>query len=271
MKEINCNIIRDLLPLYEDGAVSEDTAQLVREHLEGCSACREEYERMHTPTPVPPDRDISMILQMEDEMRKKSIRRVFCGVGVFVVLACLFCLWYTWPVPYEDLVPEGAECQEIVLSADYFLEGDTDFNTQREDYHTTLTPEDPVFGQLLSLVEGQSFRRTLKHNLFQTGGFAWSPDAGDISWNVRFYYDVPQEDGTVRRKRVEIDGTKANGGEPFGDTWVQIVTEVTVETQDGDILSGEEFDYWYATVDDQQQWIADVMDVIRQLPSESVS
>ena len=107
MKEINCNIIRDLLPLYEDGAVSEDTAQLVREHLEGCPACREEYERMRTPTPVPPDRDISMILQMEDEMRKKSIRRFFCGVGVFVVLACLFCLWYTWPVPYEDLVPRG--------------------------------------------------------------------------------------------------------------------------------------------------------------------
>ena len=31
MSETSCDIIRDLLPLYEDGAVSEETAKLVRE------------------------------------------------------------------------------------------------------------------------------------------------------------------------------------------------------------------------------------------------
>ena len=31
MKEANCDVIRDLLPLYEDGAVSEETAKLVAE------------------------------------------------------------------------------------------------------------------------------------------------------------------------------------------------------------------------------------------------
>ena len=55
MKEINCNIIRDLLPLYEDGAVSEDTAQLVREHLEGCPACREELRRLGAALPAEPE------------------------------------------------------------------------------------------------------------------------------------------------------------------------------------------------------------------------
>ena len=102
MKEINCNIIRDLLPLYEDGAVSEDTAQLVREHLEGCPACREEYERMRTPTPVPPDRDISMILQMEDEMRKKSIRRFFCALTATSLSSCVSALF---PIPPAMTLP----------------------------------------------------------------------------------------------------------------------------------------------------------------------
>ena len=32
MKETNCDVIRDLLPLYEDNVVSEETAQMVREH-----------------------------------------------------------------------------------------------------------------------------------------------------------------------------------------------------------------------------------------------
>ena len=152
-----------------------------------------------------------MILQMEDEMRKKSIRRFFCGVGVFVVLACLFCLWYTWPVPYEDLVPEGAECQEITIDAYTFL-GEKDNTTQ--DYRATLTPEDPVFGQLSSLVEGQSYRHHLD-NLFQSRydlrGGRYEP--GDFSWHVTFHYDVPQEDGTVQKTEVLICGNQYEGGE----------------------------------------------------------
>ncbi len=33
MKEISCEIIRDLLPLYVDEAVSEETKEFVEEHL----------------------------------------------------------------------------------------------------------------------------------------------------------------------------------------------------------------------------------------------
>ena len=34
-----CNIIRELLPLYWEGMVSEDTEAYVKEHLEGCAEC----------------------------------------------------------------------------------------------------------------------------------------------------------------------------------------------------------------------------------------
>ena len=33
MKKISCNIIKDILPLYLDGVVSDDTRQMVEEHL----------------------------------------------------------------------------------------------------------------------------------------------------------------------------------------------------------------------------------------------
>ena len=39
---ISCNVILDILPLYIDGAVCEDTKKLVKEHLEGCENCRRE-------------------------------------------------------------------------------------------------------------------------------------------------------------------------------------------------------------------------------------
>ena len=38
--KITCNIIEDLLPLYVDDMVSEDSRQLVEEHLKTCPACR---------------------------------------------------------------------------------------------------------------------------------------------------------------------------------------------------------------------------------------
>lgn len=41
-----CNLIRDILPLYHDGAASSESAQAVEEHLGTCSACREYYDKI---------------------------------------------------------------------------------------------------------------------------------------------------------------------------------------------------------------------------------
>ena len=49
---MDCEIVRDLLPLYCDGVVSETTAGVVKAHLEDCAACRAEYEMMERPLPI---------------------------------------------------------------------------------------------------------------------------------------------------------------------------------------------------------------------------
>lgn len=46
---MNCNIIKDLLPLYIDECASADSAKAVATHLEGCPACRAAYEAMNAP------------------------------------------------------------------------------------------------------------------------------------------------------------------------------------------------------------------------------
>lgn len=43
---MNCEIIRDLLPLYIDGICSKQTEEAVREHLETCADCQEVYRNM---------------------------------------------------------------------------------------------------------------------------------------------------------------------------------------------------------------------------------
>ena len=55
---MNCDIIRDLLPLYIDECCTEESAKLVAEHMENCADCRRAYEQMRdscvSHTEVPP-------------------------------------------------------------------------------------------------------------------------------------------------------------------------------------------------------------------------
>ena len=41
-----CNIVKDLLPLYIDDLCSEDSKQMVEEHIKGCDECKRALELM---------------------------------------------------------------------------------------------------------------------------------------------------------------------------------------------------------------------------------
>ena len=44
--KMDCDVIRDILPLYADEACSDKSRALVEEHLGECEACREELAKM---------------------------------------------------------------------------------------------------------------------------------------------------------------------------------------------------------------------------------
>ena len=53
---LDCDVVRDLLPLYADGACSPASAALVEAHLAGCPACRRLHREMTArlePQPAP--------------------------------------------------------------------------------------------------------------------------------------------------------------------------------------------------------------------------
>lgn len=71
--KITCNIIEDLLPLYIDDMVSEDSRQLVEEHLKACPTCEEQEEIMRENhlTDVKKGSDSVQTNKMEAELLKK--------------------------------------------------------------------------------------------------------------------------------------------------------------------------------------------------------
>lgn len=70
---VSCNVILDILPLYIDKAVSEDTKKLVEDHLNACEGCRREAEQMEESLVLPEDPEI---LSQEAQVLERSV----CGL-----------------------------------------------------------------------------------------------------------------------------------------------------------------------------------------------
>lgn len=49
---MNCNIVKDLIPLYIDGCCSKESERVVEEHLKDCSECKKLFEEMKEPTDI---------------------------------------------------------------------------------------------------------------------------------------------------------------------------------------------------------------------------
>ena len=71
--KLSCNIVQDLLPLYEDGLCSEESRTSIEEHLKECQECREFLENMREF--LEPD-IAEIIVSNEEQIVAKSFRKV---------------------------------------------------------------------------------------------------------------------------------------------------------------------------------------------------
>lgn len=91
----NCELIQDLLPLYQDGACSNSSRDAVEEHLKDCGSCRDIAQRLT-------DFKVDELLTREKERiltahekkeRKKTLTAgiVTAGILMIPVIICLIC------------------------------------------------------------------------------------------------------------------------------------------------------------------------------------
>ena len=59
-----CNIVRDLMPLYEEGLLSDDSLELIRRHADTCPQCRNIWDHRDLELPG---------LQAPDPISEKKI------------------------------------------------------------------------------------------------------------------------------------------------------------------------------------------------------
>ncbi len=99
-----CNIIRDLLPLYAEKMVSLDTAAFVEEHLKDCAACQKELEQLREPQKTPERTDAAPLVKLQKKMRVKKIQTIaLTAVFVIALLASAFAVLDAPEyLPYSD-------------------------------------------------------------------------------------------------------------------------------------------------------------------------
>ena len=88
----NCNIIRDLLPLYQDEVCSEESAAIVREHLQECPDCSALLKKMQgteIETAVASEKQEVLREQSRFFKRKSTLAgTIVAGIFMIPILVC---------------------------------------------------------------------------------------------------------------------------------------------------------------------------------------
>ena len=125
MNSEKCCVIKDLLPLYIDELCSDETAAVIKEHLNGCENCKKAYTAMKSEVPgndndrISPvkndpgtsdDHDKQLIKKVSREVRNKTNRSNMVSV---IALACILFIIFGFTVP---VIPIRSDSLEVKVA-----------------------------------------------------------------------------------------------------------------------------------------------------------
>lgn len=96
---LQCNIARDLLPLYFDGMCSDETRKQLEEHMEHCEECRKLKQNLEADQPLPEsgrewDKSILPLKKIRRKIRRKNRLIAVCVFFILVLVAGTSVLTY---------------------------------------------------------------------------------------------------------------------------------------------------------------------------------
>lgn len=119
MNNLECNVVRDLMPLCIDDAASEESRKLVVDHVWECEKCAEVYKEMQGQL-LPGQKDdtdyldaAARKLHRKQKNRKRILVVLTCVVTVIVVLAAMWSYDYTTT---RSIFPVGLDEYNAYLS-----------------------------------------------------------------------------------------------------------------------------------------------------------
>ena len=139
----DCKIIQDILPLYAENMVSDETKAFVEEHIADCEACRGLLNTMKEPQDVPVTLSAAPLVHLKKKLLKKRIATVLFTATVVLVIAITGFAFLTAPqyIPYSNDVLSIEEKGGTIICtfSDEVTVNDVDFyiseNGKTDVYH----------------------------------------------------------------------------------------------------------------------------------------
>lgn len=112
-----CNIVRDLLPLWAEELVSEDTVEFITRHGEKCPNCREAMGRCREELPVVeiPQPEKKTLKSLRWELVRPILKGILiftAALGIFMGLV-YFCAWEAGYLPIQKSFPSSDPNYEV--------------------------------------------------------------------------------------------------------------------------------------------------------------
>lgn len=158
---MNCNIVKDILPLYADNVVSEDTKRLVEEHLLNCDDCKKELlllkSNLETPEVVITEKDdIAFLKKIGLDIRKKRVFTAILSATISAIVVILSFAYLTAPeyLPYTqsfEIITAHENNGSVTLSfvGEYEL-------TQREQGIYDISIYNTAWNEILGTTKSQT-------------------------------------------------------------------------------------------------------------------
>lgn len=111
--KLDCEVIQDMLPLYEDDCCSDKTKVLVEDHLKDCETCRKTSKLFQTELPTdtapPGDPDADKI---KDGIRRIKRKHIALGITLIAIFFFLVFLYHAL-TPFQVSIP-SENCNIVV-------------------------------------------------------------------------------------------------------------------------------------------------------------
>ena len=144
--KVSCNVIQDLLPLYVEGMLSQDSKSLVEEHLDDCNDCKSSFSEMQSSNTLQIDTDTTPLNNLKIRLHKSKMHTILFTAMLTVVAVILIMYYLTAPdfIDYseENITIKDAGNELVVAEFDdnvygYDLESSKSEDNDGYIYHIT--------------------------------------------------------------------------------------------------------------------------------------
>lgn len=128
-QEIKCCVVKDILPLYAENLCSEETAEIVREHIENCESCRKLSEEVEieekAPKKIPDEAKAMKKINKKIKRSKKAVIASVCVLlAVLIPVALLWenMIWQNEKIPSFETLAQNSEVKvlaEMIYEEDF--------------------------------------------------------------------------------------------------------------------------------------------------------